>query len=49
DRFDKQIDDVFLLRCYYVQIELFMALLHKRSPYPYYLDFMKRTGLKKKP
>ncbi|CAE6967929.1 unnamed protein product [Symbiodinium sp. CCMP2456] len=49
DRFDKQIDDVFLMRCYYVQIEFVLALLRTRSPYPLFLEFMKRTGMKKKP
>jgi len=48
DRFDKQIDDVFLMRCYYVQIEFVLALLRSRSPYPLFLEFMKRTGMKKK-
>jgi len=48
DRFDKQIDDVFLLRCYYVQLEFVLSMLHSRSPYPYLQAFLRRTGLKKK-
>eukprot|EP00913_Durusdinium_trenchii_P026741 g25084.t1 len=30
NRFDKRIDDTFLLRCYFVQVELILALLHER-------------------
>merc|ERR1719195_1329068 len=33
DRKDKQIDNLFLARCYMVQVELYLAMWRKRSPY----------------
>ncbi|CAK9076325.1 unnamed protein product [Durusdinium trenchii] len=48
NRFDKRIDDTFLLRCYFVQVELILALLHERSPYPAFKEWIKRVGLKAK-
>lgn len=49
NRFDKRIDDTFLLRCYFVQLEFILALLQERSPYRAFKDFVKRVGLKAKP
>jgi len=48
DRFDKRIDATFLLRCYFVQIEFFLGMWMKRSPYPYWQKWMSQVGLKKK-
>ncbi|CAJ1432996.1 unnamed protein product [Effrenium voratum] len=47
-RFDQQIDNTFLLRCYFVQLEFILSLLHKRSPYPAFQAFQRRVGLKAK-
>lgn len=44
-RRDPLIDDNFLARCYFVQIEMFLAMWKKRSPYPAFKKFLQRTGL----
>merc|ERR1712217_471942 len=44
-RFDKKIDNTFLLRCYTVQIIFLLALWKKRSPYPYFQKWMQRVKL----
>jgi len=48
DRYDPKVDGQFLTRCYYVQVELFLAMFKNRSPYPFFQKFMKRTSLPKK-
>lgn len=48
DRKDKRIDEGFLLRCYFVQLQMFLGMWKKRSPYPYWQDFMKRTKMPRK-
>lgn len=48
DRFDGGIDDGFMMRCYHVQTEFFLGMWKKRNPYPYFLEFMKRTGMPRK-
>lgn len=46
DRYDGKIDDGFMMRCYYVQTEYFLGMWKKRNPYPYFQEFMRRTGLR---
>lgn len=48
DRFDGKIDDGFMMRCYHVQTEFFLGMWKKRSPYPYFQEFMRRTGMPRK-
>merc|ERR1712066_643012 len=45
DRKDKKIDNLFLVRCYMVQVELYLAMWRKRSPYPHFQKWLKRTRL----
>merc|ERR1712048_144569 len=44
-RFDSKIDNTFLLRCYTVQIIFCFAWWRKRSPYPFFQQWMARTGM----
>lgn len=44
NRYDPKVDKQFLTRCYYVQVELFLAMWPKRSPYQHFLKWMERTG-----
>uniref|UniRef100_A0A7S4R3I8 Saccharopine dehydrogenase NADP binding domain-containing protein n=1 Tax=Alexandrium monilatum TaxID=311494 RepID=A0A7S4R3I8_9DINO len=48
DRFDGKIDDGFMMRCYHVQTEFFLGMWKKRNPYPYFQEFMRRTGMPRK-
>jgi len=48
DRFDQKVDGQFLVRCYLVQVELFLAMWRRRNPYPQWQKWMKRTGMPKK-
>mmetsp|Transcript_60911 Transcript_60911/g.178054 ORF Transcript_60911/g.178054 Transcript_60911/m.178054 type:complete len:1008 (-) Transcript_60911:146-3169(-) len=48
DRFDGRIDDGFMMRCYHVQTEIFLGMWKKRNPYPYFQEFMRRTGVPRK-
>ena len=48
DRFDPKVDNLFLARCYFVQIQLFLSMWQHRSPYKFYQQWMKRTGLHSK-
>merc|ERR1712032_760132 len=48
DRRDPQVDDLFLCRCYYVQVEMFLAMWRKRSPYPHWQKWMERTKMPRK-
>lgn len=45
DRFDPRIDHNFLARCYFVQVELFLGMWKNRSPYKYFKDWLKKTGI----
>jgi len=45
DRFDPRVDHNFLVRCYFVQVELFLGMWKKRSPYKFFKDWLKKTGL----
>lgn len=45
DRYDPKINENFLVRCYYVQVELFLGMWKSRSPYRYFQQWMKRTKL----
>jgi len=48
-RMDPRIDENFLLRCYFVQIHLWLKLWQTKSgPYPWFEKFMKRTNLPEK-
>lgn len=49
NRFDEKVDQQFLTRCYYVQVELFLAMWRKRSPHKQWQKWMARTGTPKKP
>merc|ERR1711907_157684 len=40
DRYDPKVDGQFLTRCYYVQVELFLAMWRHRSPYPQWKIWM---------
>jgi len=48
DRKDPKIDNLFLARCYMVQIEMFLAMWRKRSPYKHFQKWLRRTGIKRK-
>lgn len=48
DRKDTRIDNLFLARCYMVQVELYMAMWRKRSPYKAFQKWLKRVKLPKK-
>jgi len=48
DRRDKKIDDLFLARCYMVQVELYLAMWRKRSPYAAFQKWIRRLKLPKK-
>jgi hypothetical protein len=45
DRFDPKVDGQFLTRCYFVQVELFLAMWRKRNPYAQWKKWMLRTGM----
>eukprot|EP00747_Dinoflagellata_sp_TGD_P034088 gnl/TRDRNA2_/TRDRNA2_137045_c0_seq1.p1 gnl/TRDRNA2_/TRDRNA2_137045_c0~~gnl/TRDRNA2_/TRDRNA2_137045_c0_seq1.p1 ORF type:complete len:695 (+),score=163.53 gnl/TRDRNA2_/TRDRNA2_137045_c0_seq1:104-2086(+) len=47
-RLDPKINDNFLMRCYYVQIELFLGMWKNRSPYKAFQKWMMQTGMPKK-
>jgi len=44
-RKDPRINNNFLSRCYFVQIELFLAMFKKRSPYKAFKEWMTRVKL----
>jgi len=44
DRYDPKVDAQFITRCYYVQVELFLAMWRNCSPYPHWKTWMERTG-----
>jgi len=48
DRFNRQIDDNFLLRCYFVQLEMFLGMWQRRSPYESWQRWMRQTGMPRK-
>lgn len=45
DRFDPKINDNFLMRCYFVQVEMLLAMWAKRSPYQAFKKWMNRVQL----
>jgi len=47
-RHDSRINNTFLTRCYFVQIELFLGMFKKRSPYASFKEWMTRVKLPKK-
>jgi len=49
-RRDPQINDNFLARCYFVQVEMFLAMWRKRSrnPYTAFQEWLKRTKFARK-
>merc|ERR1712007_287119 len=47
-RSDPRIDENFLIRCYYVQIELFLGMWRMNSPYEYFQRWLTRTKLPRK-
>lgn len=48
-RKDRKIDDIFLVRVYFVQVEMFLGMWKKRSAYPHWKNWMTRTGMPKRP
>jgi len=44
-RRDAAVNDNFLGRCYFVQMELFLGMWRKRSPYPAFTKWRQRLGL----
>jgi len=47
-RKDPRIDDSFLVRCYFVQVEMLLSMWKKRCPYPFWQKWMERTKMTKK-
>mmetsp|Transcript_75622 Transcript_75622/g.200613 ORF Transcript_75622/g.200613 Transcript_75622/m.200613 type:complete len:200 (+) Transcript_75622:1-600(+) len=45
DRRDKRVDNAFLIRCYYVQLVLFLGMWRRRSPYAMFRRWIARTKL----
>lgn len=48
DRKDTKIDNLFLARCYMVQVELYLGMWRKRSPYKAFQKWIRRTKLRPK-
>jgi len=48
NRYDKRIDDNFLIRCYFVQVEMYLGMWKKRSPYAAFQQWQKRLNFPKK-
>jgi len=44
-RTDPRIDELFLARCYFVQLEMLLGMWKKRSPYKVFKEWMKKTGI----